>query len=134
MDKQTCSPNLNYNNLTTLHLASFVYVIFVIVNDSSPLKDLWEDLMIAARVCNLLNKKHNSMERRWRFLGNELGVKKDVLDQFSKEEEMNISPTAVLIHHLGATRPSLTMANLIWALDKIGRDDALSVVEHYFPG
>lgn len=103
------------------------------MKDNSPLKDLWEDLEIAARVCNLLNKKHTSRIRCWRHLGNKLDVKKDTLDTFSNEGEM-ISPTEVLIHHLGATRPTLIMAHLIWALERIERIDALSVVEVYFPG
>ncbi|XP_020610251.1 uncharacterized protein LOC110048813 isoform X2 [Orbicella faveolata] len=103
------------------------------VKDNSPLKALWEDLEIAARVCNLLNKKHTSRIRCWRHLGNKLGVRKDTLDTFSNEGEM-ISPTEVLIRHLGAARPSLVMADLIWALERIGRTDTFSVVEVYFPG
>lgn len=104
------------------------------MKDNSPLKDLWEDLEIAARVCNLLNKKHASRMRCWRLLGNKLDVEKNTLDTFSNEGEM-VSPTEVLIHHLGATRPSLTMADLIWALERIGRlTDVFSVVEGYFPG
>lgn len=102
------------------------------MKDNSPLKDLWEDLEIAARVCNLLNKKHTSRIRCWRHLGNKLGVRKDTLDTFSNEGEM-ISPTEVLIRHLGAARPSLLMADLIWALERIGRTDTFSVVEVYFP-
>jgi len=103
------------------------------VKDNSPLEDLWEDLEIAARVCNLLNKRHTSRTRCWRHLGNKLDVKKGTLDTFSKEGEM-ISPTEVLIHYLAATRPSLIMADLIWALERIGRTDTFSVVEVYFPG
>lgn len=102
------------------------------VEDNSPLKDLWEDLEIAARVWNLLNKKHTSRIRCWRFLGNKLGVKKDTLDTFSNEGEM-ISPTEALINHLGAARPSLIMAHLIWALERIERTDLLPVVEPFFP-
>lgn len=101
--------------------------------NNSPLEDLWEELEIAASVCNLLNKKHTSRMRCWRLLGNKLDVTKDVLDRFSKEGEM-ISPTEVLIHRLDATRPSLIMAHLIWALEVIGRSDAVSVVEVCFPG
>lgn len=103
------------------------------MKDNTPLKDLWEDLDIAARVCNLLNKKHTSRIRRWRHLGNKLGVKKEILDMFSKEGEM-ISPTEALINHLGGARPSLTMAHLICALDRIGRDDVIGMVEVFFPG
>jgi len=104
------------------------------VEDNSPLKDLWEDLEIAASVFNLLNKKHTTGRIRcWRRLGNKLDVKKDTLDTFSNEGDM-ISPTECLINHLSATRPSLTMADLIWALEKIGRTDALSIIEDYFPG
>ena len=104
------------------------------MKDNSPLKDLWEDLEIAERVFNILNKKHTTGRiRRWRHLGNKLGVKKDTLDTFSNEREM-ISPTEVLIHHLGSTRPGLTMADLIWALEKIGVTDAFSVIENSFPG
>ena len=112
-----------------------VVVIVSTVKDNSRLTDLWEDLEIAARVCNLLNKKHTKGIRWWRLLGNKLGVKKDTLDVFTNEGEM-ISPTEVLINHLGVKSPSLIMADLIWALERIGRltDDDLSVVEAFFPG
>ena len=82
---------------------------------------------------NLLNKKHTSRIRRWRYLGSKLGVTKPVLDTFSKEEGEIISPTEILINHLGAARPKLTMADLIWGLETIGRSDVHSVLEDYFP-
>lgn len=102
------------------------------VKDNTPLKDLGEDLDIEARVWNLLNKKHTCRIRRWRRLGNKLGVKKEILDMFSKEGEM-ISPTEVLINYLGGAKPRLTMADLICALDRIGRKDVIGMVEVFFP-
>lgn len=103
------------------------------MEDNSPLKDLWEDLDIAASVCNLLNKKHTRGIRWWRRLGNSLDVEKDTLDMFSNEREI-IRPTQALINRLGAARPYLIMANLIWALDKIGRSDVLEMIKGFFPG
>lgn len=103
------------------------------MKDNTPLKDLWEDLDIATRVCNLLNKKHTSGKRYWRHLGNKLGVKKETLDTFSNEGEV-ISPTEALINHLSGARPSLKMADLIWALDRIERNDVINMVEVFFPG
>lgn len=110
----------------------FVGVIFVIVSDNSLLQDIWDlDLETEESVCNMLNKKHN-LTRRWRFLGYKLGVKKDVLDNFTEEPDI-ISPTEVLIRHLGGARPKLTMADLIWGLETIGRwNDVCFVVEVYF--
>lgn len=117
---------------------SLVSLIFIklTVSDSSLLKDFWDlDLEALASVCNLLNKKHTSGRIRcWRFLGYKLGVKKDILDDLAEEAEI-ISPTEVLIRHLGGAKPKLTMADLIWALETIGRwNDVRFVVEHYFAG
>ncbi|KAL9989496.1 hypothetical protein ACROYT_G004055 [Oculina patagonica] len=103
------------------------------VRDSYLLKDFWDlDLDTETSVCNLLNKKHTCRTRCWRFLGYKLGVKTDVLDDFTKEPDI-ISPTEVLIRHLGGARPKLTMADLIWALETIGRwNDVRFVVDVYF--
>lgn len=103
------------------------------MKDNSRLKDLWEDLDIAARVCNLLNKKHTKGIHWWRRFGNKLDVEKDELDMFSNERKIR-RPTQALINRLGVARPHLIMADLILALDKIGRSDVLEMVKGFFPG
>ena len=77
---------------------------------------------------------YNSRIRGWRRLGHELKMKKDVLDTFSPNEDEVISPTEALLNHLGGSQVCLTMRDLIWALDSIGRSDALFVIKNYIPG
>ena len=67
-------------------------------------------------------------------MGNKLEIKKDVLDTFSPREKEIVIPTHALINHLAASKPYLTMQDLIFALRSIGRQDALSVMTNYFEG
>ena len=67
-------------------------------------------------------------------MGLRLGIEKDDLDTFSPNEDEVISPTEALLNHLGGSQVRLTMGDLIWALASIGRNDALSELEDYFPG
>lgn len=81
-------------------------------------------------LCRVLNQSHNRLIRRWRLLGNKLGIKKADLDTFAPHEREIISPTHALINHFASSKPFLTMQDLIWGLDSIGRSD---VVVNCFP-
>lgn len=104
------------------------------ITKNTLLKDLWnQDYEAVDNLCNLLNQRYNSRIRGWRLLGLRLGIEKDDLDTFSPNEDEVISPTEALLNHLGGSQVRLTMGDLIWALASIGRNDALSELEDYFP-
>lgn len=105
------------------------------VTDNNLLEEFFDkDLDAVMELCSVLNQRHSRLKRRWRRLGNKLGIKKIVLDRFSPHEREIISPTHALINYLGASKDFLTMQDLILALHSIGRHDALHVVTNYFPG
>ena len=105
------------------------------VTDNNLLEEFFDkDLHAVMELCSVLNQRHGILIRRWRHLGNKLGIKKIVLDTFSRHEREIISPTHALINYLGASKAFLTMQDLIFALHSIGRLDALGVVTNYFPG
>ena len=105
------------------------------VTDNNLLEEFFDkDLHAVMELCSVLNQRHGRLIRRWRHLGNKLGIKKIVLDTFSPHEREIISPTHALINYLGASKAFLTMQDLIFALHSIGRLDALGVVTNYFPG
>ncbi|XP_068737776.1 uncharacterized protein [Montipora capricornis] len=104
------------------------------VTKNTLLKNLWDqDYEAVDNLCNQLNQRYNSRIRSWRRLGHQLGIKNDDLDTFSPNEDEVISPTEALLNHLGGSQVHLTMGDLIWAVASIGRNDALSVLEDYFP-
>ena len=106
------------------------------MKDNSVIKDLMEDLETMENVCELLNRKGPTCKiRGWRHLGNRFKIKKAILDDFSPSEgKQDAGPTEVLVSHLAANSPGLKLVNLIWALHRIERPDALIVLEKYLPG
>ena len=94
-----------------------------------------EDLDVMDNVCDLLNQKQRTNKvKDWRYLGRLFGFTKKRLNDLSPIQDEIICPTEALIHHLKGSSPFLTIADLIWAVHRIDRDDALSVLDVYIPG
>ena len=86
-------------------------------------------------VYELLNaKQRTSKVLGWRHLGRKFGFNKKTLDNLSSPQGEIVSPTEALIRRLGGSMPWLSMADFIWALHGIGRNDALAVLDDYLPG
>ena len=110
-------------------------VFFVIVTEDSLLKDLMEELDVFENVCELLNQKqYTNRVKNWRHLGRLFNFEKETLDYLPPSQEGNVCPTEALIQHLSALDPDSTLADLIWAIHSIGRDDALEVLDVYLEG
>jgi len=107
----------------------------LIVKEGSLIKDLMGDLNIMDDVCDLLNQKPRTNKvLGWKHLGDRFGIKKEILDDLSPIQEELECPTEVLIRYLGGWKPFLTIADFIWAVHMIDRDDALTVLDVYLPG
>lgn len=83
-------------------------------------------------MCNRLNQLHKR-ERGWKRLGLKLKIENHVLESISVNEDKDISYTKALFNHLSGYRVDLTKADLILALDSIGRKDTLSLIKDYIP-
>jgi len=93
-----------------------------------------EDLDVMDNVYELLNaKQRTSKVLGWRHLGRKFGFNKKTLDNLSSPQGEIVSPTEALIRRLGGSMPWLSMADFIWALHGIGRNDALAVLDDYLP-
>lgn len=86
-------------------------------------------------VCELLNKRQRTTKvLGLKHLGNRLGIEKETLDDLLPTQEETVSPTEALIRHLGGRKPWLTLADFIWALHSIDRNDVLVVLDVYMSG
>lgn len=112
-----------------------IYLCVFIVTESSVIKDLMGDINTMDNVCDLLNQKQRTNKvLGWKHLGDRFGIDKDTLDDLSPTQEELECPTEVLIRYLGGWKPYLTITDLVWALHKIDRNDALTVLDVHLPG
>lgn len=94
-----------------------------------------EDLDVMENVCELLNQKQRTKRvKNWSHLGRRYGIKKEYLDDLSPSQEEIVCPTEALIQSLSGSKPYSTLADLIWAIHSIDRDDALEVLKVYLQG
>lgn len=94
-----------------------------------------EDLDVMENVCELLNQKQRTKRvKNWSHLGRRYGIKKENLDDLSPSQEEIVCPTEALIQYLRGSKPYSTLADLIWAIHSIDRDDALEVLKVYLQG
>ena len=93
------------------------------------------DLLVMDKVCDMLNRKPRTKKvLGWRHLGDSFGIDKDILDDLAPPQEDLECPTEALIRHLGSSKPYLKIADFIWVLHKINRDDVFTVMDVYLPG
>ena len=93
------------------------------------------DLHVMDNVCALLNEKQRTSKvLGWKYLGDSFGIRKEILDDLTPTQEELEGPTEVLIRYLGASKPFLNIADFIWALHVIERDDIFSLLHDYLPG
>lgn len=99
------------------------------------MKDMMGDLNLMDEVCDMLNRKPRTNKvLGWRHLADRFGMDKDILDDLEPPQEDLECPTEALVRHLGSWKPYLKIADFIWALHKIARDDVFIVLDVYLPG
>ena len=93
------------------------------------------DIDVMDEVCELLNKKQRTTKiPGLKRLGRKLDIENETLDDLLPTQEETVSPTEALIRHLGGRQPYRTLADFIWALHAIDRNDALATLDIYMSG
>ena len=69
----------------------------------------------------------------WRQLADHLKISHDVYQEFDKTVPRK-SPTTEVLQWLTAQSPDITLIDVVKALDKIQRNDAIQIIAKQFPG
>ena len=80
-----------------------------------------------------LNREDVPGVKNWTHLASRLKVPKDVLREFAAESTVRKSPTKEVIQWLADRFPDTTLIDLIQALEKIQRNDAIQIITKQFP-
>ena len=81
-----------------------------------------------------LNREEVPGVKNWRHLAYKLEVPSDVLQEFSGESTAKRSPTKEIIQWLGGRFPDKTLSDLVQALEKIKRNDAIQIIREQLSG
>ena len=79
-----------------------------------------------------LNNEQVPYVRSWRHLAHHLGIPLDVYQEFDRTEPRK-SPTMEVMQWLTARSPRITLIDVVKALDKIQRNDAIQIIAKQFP-
>ena len=109
-------------------------MIFCYNADKLPLKDVvrpGSELLQTMAV--QLNREEVPGVKNWTHLAWRLEVPRDVLQEFSGESTTKRSPTKEVIQWLCGQFPDTTLSDLVQALEKIQRHDAIQIITEQFP-
>ena len=98
------------------------------VDSSSTIQTLLDDFDAVEKLTALLDLE----ERAWMHFGSKLGMER--LELNSLREESPPSPTKLLMKHIVAKKPDLTMKFFLRALASIKRFDVINELEKFFVG
>jgi len=80
-----------------------------------------------------LNREDVPGVKNWTHLASRLEVPSDVLREFAGESTVRKSPTKEVIQWLADRFPDTTLIDLVQALEKIQRNDAIQIITKQFP-
>lgn len=80
-----------------------------------------------------LNREDVPGVKNWSHLACRLKVPHDVLREFQGESTVRKSPTKEVIQWLADQFPNTTLIDLVQALEKIQRNDAIQIITKQFP-
>ena len=80
-----------------------------------------------------LNREDVPGVKNWRDLASNLEVPNDVLQEFEGQQTAKKSPTKEVIQWLVGRFPDTTLTDLVQALEKIQRNDAIQIITKQFP-
>ena len=80
-----------------------------------------------------LNREGVPGVKNWTHLACRLEVPNDVFREFQGESTVRKSPTKEVIQWLADRFPKTTLIDLIQALEKIQRNDAIQIITKQFP-
>ena len=98
------------------------------VDSSSTIQTLLDEFEAVEKLTALLDLE----ERAWMHFGSKLGMKS--LELKSLRQESPPSPTKLLMKHIVAKKPDLTMSFFLRALKSIERFDVINELEKFFVG
>ena len=110
------------------------YAEFVFDTD----EDLLTNLMTSGSellqtVAGKLNLEQRPGVQSWRQLADRLEIPHDVYREFGRTEPRK-SPTTKVMKLLTARSPDITLIDVVKALNKIQRNDAIQIITEQFPG
>ena len=80
-----------------------------------------------------LNREDVPGVKNWTHLASRLQVPNEVLREFAGESTVRRSPTKEVIQWLADRFPDTTLIDLVQALEKIQRNDAIQIITKQFP-
>jgi len=80
-----------------------------------------------------LNREDVPGIKTWKHLAYKLEVPSDVLRQLAGDSTVRKSPTKEVIQWLADRFPDTTLIDLVQALEKIQRNDAIQIITKQFP-
>ena len=84
-------------------------------------------------VADKLNIDAAPWNQNWRNLAHLLKIPSDLYQEFDETSERRTSPTRELMRWLTVRSPEMTLIDIVKALDKIRRNDAIKIVTEEFP-
>ena len=83
-------------------------------------------------VADKLNMEQVPGVQSWRQLAHQLGIPHDAYREFDRTEPRK-SPTTEILQWLTAQYPDITLIDVVKALDKVQRNDAIQIITEQFP-
>lgn len=84
-------------------------------------------------VADKLNINPVPWTQNWRNLAYHLEIPSDLYQEFDESSGRRTSPTKEVMRWLTVRSPEMTLIDIVKALDKIRRNDAIKIVTETFP-
>ena len=91
------------------------------------------DSELLQKVADKLDIDHVPWASNWRKLASYLDIPSDVYLGFGDTTAQRKSPTKEMMQWLVARRPDITLTEIVEALEKIQRNDAIKIITREFP-
>ena len=114
-------------NFALLYTFSFTSDEFFVKDVITPGSELLQTMGIK------LNRVDVPGVQNWTHLASRLKVPNDVLREFQGQSTERKSPTKEVIQWLADRFPNTTLIDLVQALEKIQRNDAIQIITKQFP-
>ena len=83
-------------------------------------------------VADELNISHVPWAKNWRHLAYHLEIPSDVYQEFDGSSAQRESPTREILQWLVVRTPNIVLSDVVKALDKIKRNDAIQIITREF--
>ena len=80
-----------------------------------------------------LNVDRVPWAKNWRQLAHNLNIAREVYDEFDETTRQRKSPTKEMMKWLVGRDPDITLTDIVEALEKINRNDAIQIITQHVP-